>query len=323
MAIGLSIHIGLNHVSEGHYGHIPVLRGCEGDAHAMRKLAVDAGFEPIAMLLGPDATAEAVLDAIRGAAPRIGGDGMLLLTYSGHGGRVRDLGIADRDRDPDAGDGWDETWCTHDRELIDDELNDCWPDFARGARILVVSDSCFSGDMIRLGEGPARNEAGVPHGQRKRRTLLNAMPLEERPDERETSVPDCSDGTTSVLRQAVVTRGGGSAPRALNGRLSRRVYNRNYTLYDQIQLDVHARPKRPIEAEVLLLAAAQDNEPALDGAVYGAFTEELLRVWNSGAFEGNYRTFYAALRDRLKGRQEPAILAIKPPAFADQRPFTI
>lgn len=328
MAIGLSIHIGLNEIDARHYGSPCTLRGCEGDAHAMRKLAADAGFEPIAMMLGPAAKAQAVLDAIRGAAPRIGGDGMLLVTYSGHGGQVRDVS------GDEGGEGsWDETWCLHDRELVDDELKDCWPDFARGARVLVVSDSCFSGDMIRIAD-PARapREPDAPGGLgepprplagRRQLVLWNAKPVGEGAIHGADDALEPPGGGVPVLRQASVTRGGRPAMRALSSRRARKVYNRHYRMYDQIQLEVAARPQRPIEAQVLLLAAAQDIEPAQDGDENGAYTAALLQVWNGGAFEGSYIDLHNEIYRRLVPHQHPALLALVPPAFAHDRPFAI
>ena len=59
-------------------------------------------------------------------------------------------------------DGYDETWCLYDGELIDDELYAALKQFVRGVRIFVLSDSCHSGTVLRavhfsaLGLTPAR-----------------------------------------------------------------------------------------------------------------------------------------------------------------------
>lgn len=74
---------------------------------------------------------------------------MLLLTYGGHGGTVRDVS-------GDESDGIDETWCLYDGHLLDDELNALWGCFAAGVRILVISDSCHSGTVTRAGVGKPR-----------------------------------------------------------------------------------------------------------------------------------------------------------------------
>ncbi|HET7461222.1 MAG TPA: caspase family protein [Longimicrobium sp.] len=315
MGIGISLHIGLNEVDARHYGSPCPLKGCEGDAHAMRKLAVEAGFEPLAMMLGPAATSQAVLDAVRSAAPRIGGDGMLLLTYSGHGARVRDVcGNRGGPR------YWDETWCTYDRQLLKDELSACWRDFAQGSRILVVSDSCFSGDIVRGYEAQQSRRSRKPETVEMQPVLWDAKPVDQRKGV--LHLLDASVGN-SELRAVPGGRDGGPAMRALPARNAARVYNLHQHMYDQIQLDVHAHPRRPIDAQVLLLAASQDNEPAQDGPANGAFTAALLQVWNGGDFEGSYCRLYEEIRNRLVPRQHPEILALKPPAFSGQRPFTI
>ena len=45
----------------------------------------------------------------------------------------------------------DETWCLYDGQLIDDELYFELSKFAAGVRILVLSDSCHSGTVVRAG----------------------------------------------------------------------------------------------------------------------------------------------------------------------------
>jgi hypothetical protein len=66
------------------------------------------------------------------------------LTYSGHGSQVPDT-----NNNGDEPDRQDETWVLYDRELIDDELYALWGKFKAGVHILVLSDSCHSGTVIR------------------------------------------------------------------------------------------------------------------------------------------------------------------------------
>jgi len=323
MPTGISIHIGLNELDERHYQGRFALAGCLGDAHAMRDLAAAAGFEPH-LITGPAATAAAVLHAIDAARARVGGDGIVLITYSGHGGRVRDLG--DEPGDGDKGDGWDETWCLYDRELVDDELYACWGGFAPGARVLVVSDSCHSGDMIRDDE--RTRAAPVPQTA----SLWGTRALDEtaealRPLDAGSAAPAAAAApafdTAAAAARRQVTRGSLPRVRALSNEASRRVYARNRTQYDDIQRQVHATPRRPVRADVLLLAAAQDNEAAADGDSNGAFTAALLEVWNGGAFEGDYVALHAELFRRLVPGQHPILMALRPPAFARERAFSI
>jgi hypothetical protein len=145
MAKGISLHIGLNRVDPGQYeGWDGVLNACEADARDMQALAKKQGFEPSTRLLTEDATAGAVSETIADAAKQLAKGDVFFLTYSGHGGQVKDTnGDEEEDRK-------DETWVLFDRQLVDDELYDLWGGFKAGVRILVLSDSCHSGTVARV-----------------------------------------------------------------------------------------------------------------------------------------------------------------------------
>ena len=75
---------------------------------------------------------------------------------------------------------------------------------------------------------------------------------------------------------------------------------------------------------VILISGCQDNQTSLDGDHNGAFTEQLLKVWNAGAFKGDYVKFHA--RDQSR----PALVADAEPFparrrgdFLKQQPFTV
>jgi metacaspase-1 len=176
VAQGISITIGLNFVDPNRYGGWDGrLRGCEADARAMENLARSRGFEST-LLLNGEATAERVQDAIQGAARTLTSGDILLLTYSGHGGRIRDLHNEEAD-------GWDETWVLYDRQLIDDELYALWARFPAGVRILALSDSCHSGSVTQfrfyeaLHQEPATRAFGVLQGAEQ--PLFRAIPEEK------------------------------------------------------------------------------------------------------------------------------------------------
>jgi len=143
MPKGLSLHIGLNSVDGGHYdGWTGDLNACEADAKDMTALARKAGFKPTT-LLTKAATAAAVKSAFGKAAVQLVPGDIFLVSYSGHGGQVRDTNGDEKD------DHEDETWVLYDRELVDDEIYSMLGGFKRGVRVLVLSDSCHSGTVTR------------------------------------------------------------------------------------------------------------------------------------------------------------------------------
>lgn len=143
MPNAISIHIGLNRVDPNHYqGWDGELTACEADAKDMLALAKKQGFTGNTLLLTQQATASAVSAALADAAKTLGKGDILLLTYSGHGGQVKDTNGDEPDR-------MDETWVLFDRQFVDDELYDAWGKFKPGVRIFVLSDSCHSGTVVR------------------------------------------------------------------------------------------------------------------------------------------------------------------------------
>jgi metacaspase-1 len=155
MAKGISLHIGLNRVDPKHYqGWDGALNACIADARDMQALAKKRGFAGNTLLLDNHATAAAVTQAIQDASKMLSKGDIFFLSYSGHGGQVRDTNGDETDNDR-----MDETWVLFDRQLVDDELYSLWSKFNAGVRILVLSDSCHSGTVTRdlptfLGRGP-------------------------------------------------------------------------------------------------------------------------------------------------------------------------
>ena len=139
---GISLHVGLNRVDPIHYaGWKGELVACENDARDMEAIAGGKGFATQS-LLTKAATATAMLGIMEKAAKELFEDDFFLLTYSGHGGQINDVGN-------DEPDGLDETWVLFDRQLVDDELYAAWSMFRPSVRILVLADSCHSGMMTK------------------------------------------------------------------------------------------------------------------------------------------------------------------------------
>lgn len=73
------------------------------------------------------------------------------------------------DIDGDEQDKKDETWCLYDGQLLDDELNVSWANFAPGTRVLIFSDSCHSGSVSKgPGEVLPESSASTRDMPRKR-----------------------------------------------------------------------------------------------------------------------------------------------------------
>lgn len=139
---GISLHVGVNIVDPDHYGGWEgPLSSCENDADTMRDIAKKQGFETH-QLKTDKATRATVTKAIKDAASELAEGDFFLLTYSGHGNRIPDF-------DGDEDDGKDDTWCLYDGQLLDDEFRVLFAEFAKGVRVLMVSDSCHSGTMLR------------------------------------------------------------------------------------------------------------------------------------------------------------------------------
>jgi metacaspase-1 len=88
----------------------------------------------------------------------------VVVQYSGHGSFVPD-------RDGDEPDGVDECLCPHDiatnGPITDDDLFGILSGAARGARVVVISDSCHSGSVTRFNPIATPASAGGVHAPRR------------------------------------------------------------------------------------------------------------------------------------------------------------
>lgn len=297
MAKGISLHIGLNEVDPAHYaGWSGPLNACEADASDMQLIAESQGFST-RILLTAEATRQAVLDGIAEVAAELAQGDIFLLSMAAHGSQVPDV-------NRDESDACDETWCLYDGQLIDDELSLALAGFARGVRVLVISDTCHSGTVVRSAAMRAiygdllavQAEAAGARGEWSRDTGLAAI----------TAQP---------------------MPRVMPLDLMSRTYLANKTFYDGLQSrEALAGVRNRVAASVILLSACQDNQTAMDGPFNGAFTGALKRVWSAGTYPGNYDRFIADIRHSLNDpMQSPGIFRIgeSDPDFNAQTPFLI
>jgi hypothetical protein len=294
---GLSLHVGLNSVDPKHYaGWSGDLVACEYDAKDMAALALAQSMKPT-MLLTKRATRANVLKAVRDAAKTLDKGDLLFLSYSGHGGQIPDVSGDEPDKK-------DETWCLYDGELIDDEVFSELTNFAEGVRIIILSDSCHSGSVVR---------ARVPE------TVAGL-------------------GRSKMMPPSVAMR----------------TYTQNKGFYDKLQkklandagrgsrdvdpdaalAQLHATGSTrltsiagKVKASVILISGCQDNQTSLDGDHNGAFTEQLLRVWDNGRFNpeyGTYINFHATIKAGIPSTQTPNFFTLgAAAAFSKQRPFAI
>ncbi len=291
---GISLHIGLNSVSAAAYdGWEGPLAACEFDANDMRALAAGRRFRS-SVLLTAAATRSKVLAALRRAAKTLKSGDIFFLTYSGHGGQVTDVSPAGTDSESDK---LDETWCLHDGQLIDDELYYELSRFARGVRILVLSDSCHSGTVTRA--RPAPPIPGTP--------APRLMP----PDIARRVYAKHKDFYDRLQRQVATAAGNKSV-------------EPDAALASLVVSPRLAAIVRKFQPAVILISGCQDNQTSLDGDHNGAFTEQVLRAWNKGSFKGKYANFHAVVRGGLPASQSPNLFTLGPAAkFLTQEPFSI
>lgn len=137
---GYSLHIGLNKVSSN-YGNISPLLGCHNDAKSMKLIAENLGYQT-RILLDESATYQSIINNIKAISNLMKSGDICLITYSGHGSQVID-------ENGDETDGLDETWVLYDHMILDDELHQLWALFPLNSRLVILSDSCHSGTIVR------------------------------------------------------------------------------------------------------------------------------------------------------------------------------
>ena len=289
-ARAVSLHMGLNGVKAASYGGwAGPLAACEFDANDMAAIATSKGMKAT-VLLTAKATRANALAGLRSAAKTLKSGDFFFLTYSGHGGQVPDVSGDEDDKK-------DETWCLYDGQLIDDELYFELSRFAQGVRTLVLSDSCHSGTVTR-----------------------EVLPVQPTLDQRPKLMPEA---------------------------VAMRTYREHKDFYDKLQMDIVAAAGRAVvdpdvalsqvassarlaaiaakfNAAAILISGCQDNQTSMDGAHNGAFTEQLLKIWNNGAFVGSYANFYARIKARMPSTQTPNLFTLGAAGvFLTQTPFMV
>ena len=144
MSKGQAVCIGVNSINPEHYGTNGELYICEKDANDMHNLLMLNGFTSL-KLTTKEATRNNVKNAILDASKELKCGDIMVVYYSGHGGKVPNV-PSPYDIEYD---NIDETWCLWDAQLLDDELRNLWAGFEKGVRIVLLSDSCHSGTIAK------------------------------------------------------------------------------------------------------------------------------------------------------------------------------
>lgn len=288
---GYALAIGLNRVDPAHYhGNPGILEPCENDARDMLAIAKKEGFVETRLLLTKEATRAAVTSALDQLAVKLQAEDALVVSYSGHGGTIKD-------DNGDEEDGMDETWCLYDGELIDDDLARQWAKFKPGVRICVYSDSCHSGTVTKQLFVIAQ--------------LRAQLASKELPPARIQGMKELVDGASSGIDE-------GTAKRLID-----QLKALNLPI-----LKPPAKPKAQdnIQATVILFAAVQDAQLADANTPNSVFTAALKKTWNDGAFSGSHPDFFKALCATLKPSPSNvpnySVIGTENKAFEAQRPWT-
>jgi len=152
---------------DARYWRFENLEGAVSDVHLMRAVLEDIGFRDFVVLTDQDATAGAILQALRknlvdDARP---GD-VRLFYYSGHGNHVRNRASGERDQEDQTlvpADNWRNV-----PDIRDKEISRILFEAARkGVIVTLIADSCHSGSLARgawNAGGKARTNSGTRAG---------------------------------------------------------------------------------------------------------------------------------------------------------------
>jgi hypothetical protein len=138
---GLAVHICADVLTTEPYRRWPPLVAARDTVQRAERLCQRAGIVEQRALLGEAATRDAMLGALEAAAGSLAGDGVLVLTFSGHTER---------------GDGPIDTtrWCFADGPLRVAEIAARLARLPSTARIIVIADTCYGAAIAHAPLGP-------------------------------------------------------------------------------------------------------------------------------------------------------------------------
>ncbi len=278
MSKGIALTIGLNSIDPEHYGGWSGdLNSCELDANEMTEIAKSTEFKT-EELLTKKATRSNVINEILKASKSLKPGDILLLVYSGHGGQIPDLNNEENDY-------WDETWCLYDGELIDDELYHLFGKFEKGIRIVVFSDSCHSGTVLKAAYYRGIITAQSSNAEPQKKFMPRDICLRTYRQNKEFY--------NKILKDSTLKEAPGSVKASVM--LISGCQDSQYSL-DGISISSNS-----------------------------LFTDNLLQVWNNGNFKGNYKFFHKKILKNMPPDQTPNYFWVgeRNSIFENQIPFTI
>jgi hypothetical protein len=275
----------------------------------------------VTTLLTRDATRDRVLTAIHNAATQLAAGDLFVLSYSGHGGQVPDA-------NGDEPEGLDETWCLYDGQLIDDEIYGALVEFPANVRVLVFSDSCHSGSVVRVLRTDFQGAPAERRLELNEKFMKQAAPKQLKIRE--------FPGRAVTVRPAAVHAAAASNPtvhvyRTMPPVQSIKVYEKNKAFYDRIGAAAPREDTVQVKCSVILIAGCKDNQLSADLGTNGLFTYIVKQVWNNGGFSGDYPAFHSSILSgvtHISDDQEPAYFKLygDPGAlgrFEHQHPYTL
>lgn len=307
MKIGITVNVGINQVSSTVYSADPLL-GCEKDAIAMFNIAKARGFDMNLSkppLLGAEATHANVTNRVLEAAAVLKDGDLFFFSFAGHG-TFRFLPTAGEEPDKR-----DESIVLTDHFMTDNYWRKkLWPKFAKGVRVIAIADCCHSESALLAMEHNRARYAELASAGIAGNVVPGASAAFRASGKREPVQPKVlSERQEGSPRFRMIT--------LEQGAKELEVFKKFYAVQN-------AAPNEEIKASRLFLSACMDNQTAKDGADNGAFTAALLKVWNNGEFEGNYKDLMTKVRAKFAGtNQTPMLKQIGAPDVSSEKPFTI
>lgn len=134
------------------------LSGCVNDAQDWAAALKGRGFS-VRTMLDSEATKESMVAAMEDMIGGAQAGDSVILTYSGHGTFVPDA-------EGDEPDARDEALCPYDidqgKVLLDDEIHALFSSRRSGVKLVLISDSCHSGSVIRWAPPDRESDAPLP-----------------------------------------------------------------------------------------------------------------------------------------------------------------